>query len=214
MKYTYTIIVTLSLFTLSFVVAANDYFVRPVIGLSQLSNTQGISTGIGMSDGGVDVTVDTGINAGIGFGYHYTNNIAVELFWEYRTNDSQSLIDDGTFYDEGNYASNIFYLNGYYFFENESDWSPYLGVGLGWVQEIDIDFEQNGTELSYSESGPLAYQLLAGIEYALLDNILISAEFRYSSASIDTLKGEENLGSISDLDYQPTTLQVGIKWLF
>lgn len=214
MKSTLTIVFTFVLFNFSFMAVAGDYFIRPVIGVSQLSNTQGLSTDIGMSDGVVDVIVDRGFNAGIGFGYHYTNNIAVELFWEYRTNDSQGLIDDGTVYDEGNYASNIFYMNGYYFFDSKSAWSPYFGLGLGWVQEIDIDFEQNGSELSYSESGPLAYQLFAGIEYTLSEHILVNAEFRFGSAAIGTLKGEENSGSISGFDYQAKTIQVGMKWLF
>jgi outer membrane protein W len=214
MKTVFGYFIAFLLIALSNTALAEGYFLRPVFGISQLSDTDGQTQDIGATNGNLDISVDGGFNAGLGFGYHYNNNIAVEVFWEYRTNDSEALIDDGTFFEEGNYASNIFYLNGFYFIENESSWSPYVGAGVGYVQEIDIDFEQNGAELSYSDSGSVAYQLFAGLDYKFSKHLLANAEVRYSSVSVGTLEGEENIGSIDDLDYTPITLQIGIKWLF
>ena len=214
MKLVFVCLTALLLSLLSHSAFAEGYFLRPVFGISQLSDTDGQTQDIGTTDGLADISVDSGFNAGLGFGYRYLNNIAVEVFWEYRTNDSEALLDDGTFFEEGNFASNIFYLNGFYFIETESSWSPYLGAGLGYVQEIDIDFEQNGSELSYSDSGSLAYQFFVGIDYKFTEQFIASAEFRYSSVSVGTLEGEENIGIISDLYYKPVTLQVGIKWFF
>lgn len=213
-KAVYLFIFTYFIVSCGSVYASENFFLRPVVGLSQLSNTKGDSNSIGQTDGIVDVTVDTGFNAGLGFGYQYGNNIAVEIYWEYRTNDSQALLSDNTFYEEGNYASNIFYLNGFYYFKGSQSWSPYLGAGIGWVQEIDIDFEQNENEESFSGSGDSVFQIFAGVDYRLTKNINANAEIRFSSVTDLTLDGEERAGSIQNIDYQPVTFQVGLKWMF
>ncbi|MDJ0833953.1 MAG: OmpW family outer membrane protein [Gammaproteobacteria bacterium] len=195
--------------------AANsgNFFVRPYIGLSQLSDLSADTENLGTVDGSSRINLDSGFNAGIGWGYRYNEQVAVELAWEYRTNDSSVTLADNTEFSDGNYASNMFFLNGFYYPQVDSaQWSPYVGAGLSWMQEIDIDLEQNGVETSLSGDGDIGYQVFAGADYQLNEQWSMGVELRYGSTTGIDLKGEGNNGRYKDLDYQPTTLQLGLTY--
>ncbi len=117
-----------------------------------LSDTDGRTVGIGGVDGPAQVNLDTGFTAGLGVGYRFHPRFSAALAWEYR---SEVALADGQRCADGNYASNVFYLNSYYHFESDSAWHPCIGAGLGWVQEIDIDLEGRGPEQSFSDAGAL-----------------------------------------------------------
>ena len=58
-------------------------------------------------------------------------------------------------FDDGNYASNIFFLNGYYHFTPSGKWESYVSAGLLLVQEVDIDLERAVSEISLTSDGDL-----------------------------------------------------------
>ena len=211
-------IVLMTALVLPINVLADDdsgWFVRPFLGLSQLSDLSADTRNLGTVDGEADISVDSGFNAGIGVGYRYNAQLAVEVAWDYRTNDSSVLLADDTDFTGGDYASNMFYLNGFYYPEVASDkWAPYVGAGLSVMQEIDLDLEQNGNETSLSGSGDVGYQLFAGIDYKIDEDWSLGAELRYGSTTDIDLKGEGNNGQFKGLDYEPTTLQVGMTYRF
>ena len=201
------------LFPLS--VQAQGWFIKSHIGLSQMSDLTGNGQSIAGESGRAEVALDSGFNAGLGGGYWWNDHIAMELGWEYRSNGSQTEIDGGATYPEGNYASNTFYLNGLYHFSSNGKWQPYVGAGLVWVQEVDIDLEGDGNELSYSGDGDTGYQVLAGVNYRLNQDWWLQFEGRYTSNSDLTLEAEDSSGGkFSDFDYQPVTLQVGLAYRF
>ena len=191
------------------------WFLRPQVGLSLISDFQARSNKVAGFSGPAEIKLDNGFAAGIGIGYRYSPNFAVELAWEYRSNDSEALIDGGTSLGSGNYASNTFFLNGLYFFSQSGRWQPYLGAGLSWLQEIDLDFEQDGVESSYSGDGDIGYQLFAGLNYDLTPDWGLQTELRYGSITSITLESEAGDGSsFSGMDYQPFTVQVGLIYRF
>ena len=209
----------LMLLPVSFAYTQTDnMFVRPVFGLSQLSDTQGTSRSIGSVDGNADVQTGDGFNAGLGLGYYIDDALAVELYWEYRTNDSETLLPDGTLYNDGNYASNIFFANVHYFLlpDNEqSSFVPYIGAGLGWVQEIDIDLESEGQELSFSGDGELTYQVFTGLNYLVFESLSLQAEIRYQAlSSVELIAESPSTGAFTGFDYNPVTLQLGLSYRF
>lgn len=211
------LISTILLITLSGTVSTKvvaDYYIKPYFGLSQMSDKSAQTNDIGLTDGKADIELETGFVAGLGFGYQYDSNLAFELSWEYRTNDSKTRLADNDFFEDGNYASNLFYLNGYYFFKNMNRWTPHLGLGLSWAQEVDIDLEKQGTELSFSGDGDIGYQVLAGISYLINDHLSLINEIRYGRISDVSLKGEGIEGELTGLDYEPVTLQIGIRMKF
>ena len=112
------------------------------------------------------------------FGYRYGNGWSAELDWEYRTNDNDSIdFSDGASFSDGDFSSNIIYLNGYYTFNSGSPvFRPYIGAGAGWVEEIDLDLETGGMETSYSSDGDIAWQIMAGVESDIADSLASSRE--------------------------------------
>ena len=190
------------------------WYLKPLLAISQLSDQTGTTSGVGMVNGAADVQLDGGFASGLNLGYSYGNNWAAEIGWEYRSNDSEVTLADGQRFSEGNYASNSFFLNGIYSFNSSSSWQPYVGAGLSWVQEIDIDLETAGSELSYSGDGDSGFQVFAGIDYQLDSRWSVLGEVRYSSISDVELSGENTMGSFSGLDYNPVSLQIGLKYRF
>jgi len=193
---------------------ADIWYIKPVFGISQMSSVSGFSEGIGADDGLVQTELSSGFNAGLAVGYEIRENIALELLWEYRSNDSQVALADLTRFDEGNYASNFFFINGVYQFTPMANGlNPYVGLGIGVSQEIDIDLEASGVEQSLSGSGDVAYQWFAGVNYDVTDEVSLSSELRYSYSSNIDLEAENfSFGTIQDFDYDALTLQVGLEY--
>lgn len=196
-------------------VAENDWFARAYGGYSQLSDIDADSSGIVDGDSAADISVDGGYMAGLGLGYRYGSNWAVEVAWEYRTNDTETNIGGRETYPDGNIASSTVFLNGYYHFATDSKWDPYIGAGLGWLQEVDIDLEGNGPFRSYSGDGDTGFQVFAGANYPLSERWLLQGEIRYASFTDLDLEGEGKTdGEFSSLDYEPLTVQLGIQYRF
>ncbi|MDJ0778616.1 MAG: porin family protein [Gammaproteobacteria bacterium] len=207
--------VGLLILTATPVMAEDNWFVRPYIGLSEMSDLDADFSNIDSLSGKADIDLDTGFTGGIGIGYNYSDNFGVEVGWEYRSNDSEVVLAGSSEFDDGNYASNIFYLNGHYRFAPNGDWRPYVGGGLTWVEEIDIDLERSGEELSYSGDGDVGYQLFAGVDYRINPDWSLQGELRYGSITGIDLDGESgDPGEMEDLDYETTTLQVGLVYQF
>ena len=205
----------LLLFTSAPALADDNWFVRPYVGLSQMSDLDSDFSNIDSLTGKADIELDSGFTGGIGVGYNYTDNFAVEIGWEYRSNDSEVVLADTSEFDDGNYASNIFYLNGHYRFAPNGDSQPYVGAGLTLVEEIDIDLERGGDEISYSGDGEIGYQLFAGVDYRINPAWSVQGELRYGSITGIDLDGESgDPGQFEDIDYETTTLQLGLVYEF
>lgn len=190
----------------------NPWSVVPYVGLSVLGDqSAGINDSDDMANGEFNLTTGSGFTAGISARYDYRNSPWISEFgWEYRSNDSSATTSDGESFESGNYASNTFYLNGRYAFFNESSYTPWIGGGAIWTQEIDIDIQSDATANSFSDSGSVGVQLLAGVDYNLSDRFYLTSEIRYSSQSGLDLTSENSAGHVSDINYQPLTFGLGL----
>jgi len=153
-----------------------------------------------------------GFTAGLSARYYYPDSRWVSEFgWEYRSNDSTITPAAGAQLPDGNYASNIFYLNGRYRLTEGSSFTPWLGGGVTWTQEVDLDSEDANGERSFSDSGSVGFQLMAGADYDLSDRLYLTGELRYSSQTEIELSEQGGGGAtVTGLDYQPLTLSVGV----
>lgn len=184
------------------------YYFKPYTAISYMNDVSATA-----ANSAIDIELEKGMVLGGAFGYRYNANLAAEISWEYRSNDSETRWGN-EFYPEGNYASNLIYVNGIYFFDAFGDFTPYVGVGLGWMQEIDIDLERNGVETSFSNSGKLSYQGFVGIEYRLSERWSLHTELRHAGAESGVLKDESTDAPFADLDYKPFTWQFGARYSF
>ncbi len=198
------------------VAAGQGWSVVPYLGISQLGDQSASLSEASAEDSvGIDVALDSGFTAGLAVRYDYADSPwQSEFGWEYRSNDAVITPANSAALPGGNYASNTFYLNGRYMFNARNPWTPWVGGGLHWVQEVDLDSETAGTERSFSDSGGIGFQVMAGVDYKLSERFYLTSELRYSSNTGIDLSEEGGSGSVLDIDYQPITLGLGVGYRF
>lgn len=192
-----------------------NWVLTPYAGLSDLSNTSATGYNFMTPTSSAAVKPDVGYLVGADISYFFTNQFSAELGWEYRSNKSTVILNNADQLQGGNYASNTIYLNGRYHWIKSGHWQPYVGVGLAWLQEIDIDIMMGGKELSLSESGDIGYQLLLGADYQLKEKWKLQTELRYADFGRINLNGEEgSIAQLKGIGYKPLTVQLGLSYTF
>jgi opacity protein-like surface antigen len=198
-------LIPLSFALLSFAgpAAAQDpgYYAKVFGGLSAL---QGDSADL---DGAAQtLSYDSGAIYGGAFGYDYGGRpFRAELEFSYRTGDATGTIG-------GDYASTTFLLNGYYVFAGNGAFKPYVGLGLGYVSEIDFDVTSGAGIGEYSDRGLLAAQAMLGADYALSDRLSLFGEVRYFTTETPELSGPG--GAALSADYDTFDLLAGVTLKF
>ncbi len=154
----------------------------------------------------------SGTGLGGGIGYRYGNGWAAELAWDYRSHDLKRI--DGVPVS-GDFASTTAFLNGYYRFQKVGAVRPFVGAGVGYVTEIDMDLSRGGSEQEYSRRGGLATQAIVGGEVDLSDRWSVSADLRWTQMGSGTFKSTNPDASLGGKPkYQPTSLNVGVTYRF
>ena len=116
-------------------------------------------------------TFKPGVRFGGAVGYRVLSPVRVELEGSYRTNDVEedpgATIIGGTAGKKGHEPNKAYSVmsNVYYDFINRTNYTPYVGAGIGMTQVL--------TTRSYSGSGKLSdtlmsYQLMAGLAYRFI----------------------------------------------
>ncbi|MFN8982257.1 MAG: outer membrane protein, partial [Alphaproteobacteria bacterium] len=166
---------------------------------------------------GLEASFNTGFGFGANIGFQFGNGWATELEWNYRSHPLDSLTKGGaTLATDGDVASNIFFINGLRRFVGLTrGWTPYLGLGVGWVQEIDLDLNTNANQRAWSEQGKFGVQFIAGGEIPLSNGWSLITDVRFLALGGIDMPAESGVtGRLSKPDYNPVSLQVGLKRLF
>ncbi len=159
---------------------------------------------------------DPGFLAGAAVGYQFEGPWQLEAEFTYQTVDVDRLRPEafGPF-DEGNYASTAFAANARY--SADLFGSPraraFLGAGVVWLTEVDIDFEQAGNERSFSGDG-FGLQLLAGARYEVGERLFLEAAVRYLRATSLDLRGEGGETARLEGDYAPLSATLALGYRF
>ena len=141
---------------------------------------------------GFPVTVtfesDEGLALGVAVGYGFGNG-RIEVEYAYQQNDLEEieLSVFGFSASEiigGETNSNSFLLNGYYDFKNTSSFTPFLSAGLG-VSNVEVDSGGSADDTVF------AYQLGAGVAYAITDKFFVDLKYRYFATENPELDGFE-----------------------
>jgi opacity protein-like surface antigen len=185
---------------------------------SRISSSNLTEAGTQGAGNGLRAEFSNGVGFGGDIGYRYGNGWAAEVEWNYRRHDLDALNKGGvTVARDGDFASNTLLINGLRRFPTAGAWIPYLGAGIGWVQEIDIDIKPSagGSERGYS-TNKFAVQLIAGTEYAITPKWRLTADARWlrvGSVRLDNETGNPG-GTIGPLTYNPFSVQVGLRYSF
>ncbi len=123
--------------------------------------------------GGMDL--DTGFAFGAASGYAFRNNLRVEgeLAYQFNNVSLSSYNTKGrTYSGNKNIHTLAGLVNGYYDFKNESDFTPYLGAGVGIGGVVNESFADFG-------GVAFAYQVGGGLDYSVTEKITIGVKYRY-----------------------------------
>lgn len=154
----------------------------------------------------------SGVGLGGAFGYRYGNGWAAELAWDYRSHDVKRI---GGTPVQGDFASTTAFINGYYRFQKVGKVRPFVGAGLGYVTEMDMDLRRDVSEQEYSRRGGLAIQTIVGGEVELTDRWSVSADLRWSQMGSGSFKSTSAGATLSGKPkYQPTSVNLGVTYRF
>lgn len=142
----------------------------------------------------VELESDNGMAFGIAFGYSSIYSTRTELELVYQTNDIDQVSMLGEGVTAGGDTSTLaFLLNGYYDFVNNSKLTPFISAGIGFAKVEVNDFSVFGNPIGSDDDMVLAYQVGAGVGYAVTEKVTIDLKYRYfgtSNPEFDTTEAE------------------------
>ena len=148
---------------------------------------------------------DSGSIYGGAVGYDYGDRpFRAEVEFAYRSGEATGAVT-------GDYASTTFMVNGYYLFSRGTV-TPYAGLGLGYVTEIDFDVSSGPVTGEFSDRGRFAWQAVLGADYALSDGLSLFGELRYFSAGTPSLT--DAAGATLKADYDTVDILAGVNFRF
>ena len=158
-----------------------------------------------------DADFDASFAGGATFGYRLSPQWRIESELMYRRNELSDFgIPSFPVIDEGDFASLSIAFSGLYDFDlfGQPSVRSYVGAGVVFIQEIDIDFETAGIETSF-ETDDIGLQLHFGARYDFGERWFADAGIRYLLASdIEMALPDDGTQTVT-ADYAPLSLSVG-----
>lgn len=116
---------------------------------------------------------------------------------------------------DGDLSSTSLLINGWYEFETNSSWRPYLGGGIGYTN-VDADVDGVGLINTYDDSdGGFSYQIGFGVTFPVGQSGTIDIGYRYRETPGLKLKSEATSGAaFDDIDFKAQTIQIGYNYRF
>lgn len=196
---------------------ARKWYVTGSLGASLLSDPDADFTPKNGTERKGKLKVDSGMLFGGSVGYFLMPDLRVEGEIVYRSNEISSTTVNGLDRRQGDsdiasvmYMANIIKdFNG--FSTSFANFKPYVGIGVGLAQEIDVDAEIGGKEREFSDSNRFAYQALGGVNWYYRSGWFAGAGLRYMDAGKPKLDG--SAGDL-DVDYDGLSAELKIGFRF
>lgn len=167
-------------------------------------------------DTGTDLELSSGFLAGAAIGKHFGERWRIELEYMYQSVDQEGLALPGTAVSgDGNFASTSVGANLLYdlTLADNAPVQPWVGLGLAWLTEVDIDIESANGEVSFSGNG-FAPQVMAGLRFRAFESVKVDVGLRYLLARDLDLDGEGRTQGEIQADYAPFAITAGVVWKF
>ncbi|MGR8949504.1 MAG: outer membrane protein [Gammaproteobacteria bacterium] len=172
----------------------------------------------------VDNEYETGFVVGGALGYDYgkiwsLGGVRSEVELSYRENDidvhSVSALGGDQPSSTGDASSTALMFNAYNDFHNQTAVTPYLGAGIGyaWADMSDFGIAAIPNVLDDDDSG-FAWQLGAGVNYAMNKVLTLSVDYRYLNTDIDVTSSPAAGSTGSEVDLDNHTVSFGIRYSY
>lgn len=163
--------------------------------------------------------LDTGFLAGGAIGRYVSDAWRIEAEFMYQSVDHPvfSLMAGGPGLPSGNgnYASTSIAVNALREFNllGSPRTRTYAGLGAVYATEVDVDFESNEVERSFSGSGS-GVQAVLGARYSLGERAFVDTGVRYLLISNVEMNAEEGAVGQIKADYEPLAITISFGWRF
>jgi outer membrane protein OmpA-like peptidoglycan-associated protein len=95
-------------------------------------------------------------------------------------------------------------FNGYYDIHTGTPFTPFIGAGLG-VADVSADkIRATGATVSNDDKATFAYQGIAGVSYAVSDNLGIKLDYHYLRTNPTSLREDSSLGDVAGAKLKTT----------
>ena len=165
---------------------------------------------------------DSGYAVGGSLGYKSEHIWRVEIEVTYRRNgfdesDWSHFSKSGRFETNGDVASLAFMANVFWDIDTGTKFTPSLGMGLGVAQvAFDDVSDADGPLFDETETG-LAFQLGAGLGYALTEVLTLSLDYRFFVAFVSPTAdpGQPGIGGEEfNMEYTNSSFWLGLRYQF
>lgn len=137
----------------------------------------------------------------------------LELEYSRRSNPLDKVaLADGTFGATGELTVESLLLNTFGVQRDGSNWTPYLGLGLGAARISAEQLQVTGQPLSNDSAIVLAYQLGGGFDLAVSESLSLDLGYRFFSTLRPRLREAD--GRVMRSDYLSHTALLGLRLLF
>lgn len=176
-----------------------------------------------VAPGTIDTEYDGGFGLGAAFGWRADRGGGVDYRVEgelsYRKDEVKShRLNGGAALpgSTGDAKTTALMLNGYLDFNTSSNFTPYLGGGLGFAK---VDFSGFGVDaipdVLDDDDTVFAYQLIAGAGFALSPTTELFAEYRYfKTEDADVTTSAATGGVANSMKYESNNVLAGVRFNF
>lgn len=198
-------VVAILLFTPQMLMAqSTGPYISGAIGFSQPLDADLTGAGINSS---LDSDLGFGISAAVGNAYG--NNWRSEAELNYRRSNVDSI---GGSAGSGDTSAFGLMVNGYYDFQTDTVWTPYLGAGIGAASVSYNGVSPVGGSRIDDRDWGFAYQGIAGVGYAINDQAQAFTEYRY--VRTNDLDFRTDSGVDVEAESGENRIMVGLRWSF
>ena len=189
-------------------------------GMNMLEDTDfNFATGVDVEneyDNGVYVAGELGYNFGK---FLFVDNVKIGAEVSYTENDIDvhniPALGGAQAASTGDISATTVLANMYHEFDTQTKFVPYYGLGAGFSK---IDAEGYGVQAAPNaledDDTSFVYQLTAGVDYMLSDNVDLGLRYRYLASTGAEWKGLGANAVEQDLDYETQIVSVKLGYRF
>ncbi|MEI6558749.1 MAG: OmpA family protein [Rhodospirillaceae bacterium] len=162
---------------------------------------------VGASD---TVRFDTGPAGALSLGYGYGNGFRTEFEASVRSNNVNGLKNNTVARPGGSTTTWGLMVNGLYDINTGTAFTPYVGAGIG-LGIVDAKLTGNSTTIYKGTDTQFAYQGIAGVSYAINDNLSLTTDYRYFATTDAKFSGTGLTARVANGNH---TVMAGLRWTF
>jgi len=113
---------------------------------------------------------------------------------------------------KGSLETETFFLNGFYDFHNSTDFTPFIGAGIGY-SNIDVDYKPSNVKIINDDDDVVSYQISGGVSYAFNEFFHVVGSVRYRTSD-DASVNSSLLPAKFDIENESMMYDIGVRYHF